>query len=189
MSANQPVASQPTGQRPNRALSAGAIAALVVGALVASLAVFGLCAGLFFLGSLRVHDALEQANVPVLAVRPNVNDWWTQRVLSEVYTASVDALVADKGVIERLGDPVETDIAAEELFVRVNTGELDPKHEAIEFDVLGPKGRATVRVTASGVGEYSRGDTPLQIKEIMVTLDDGTSIEVEPPPQRNVQVR
>lgn len=188
MSENPPVAPQ-SSQPSSRALSAGAITALVIGTFLATLVMAGLCAGLFFLGGPSVHDALEQANVPVPTVRPNVNDWWTQRVLSEVYTGALDAVVADKGVMEHLGEPVETDIAAEDLFIRVNAGQLDPKNEAIEFEVLGPKARGTVRVTAAGVGEFGVGNGPLQIKEITVKLEDGKVIEIDPPPERNVQVR
>jgi hypothetical protein len=121
-------------------------------------------------------------------IRPNLNDWWTQRVLSEVYTSALDTVVADQAVQEKLGEPVETDVAAEELFVRVIELEKDDKTEAIEFDVLGPNGRGTVRVTTTGGGQITRS-TPIEIKSIAITLEDGTVIDIEPPAKREVQIR
>ncbi len=188
MSGNLPTPQQPPTDRPSRALGAGAMAAIVVGAFLATLVMFGLCAGVFFVGGPRAREALEQANIAVPTARPNWTDWMTQRVLSEVYTGTVDAVVEDQGVVEALGEPVETDVNAAELYVRVNAGDLDSQGEAIEFDVLGPKGRGTVRVTAKGVSNTGMNG-PIQIQEITVTLEDGTTIDVEPPPERNVQVR
>jgi len=198
---------QNTPQQPSRALSAGAVTAIVIGAFLASVAVFGLCAGVFTIGFPAAQTALRKANVPVpdvtlnpggqvtitpappLAVNPAVNDWWTQRVLADVYTHAVDTVVADKMVIERLGDPVETDIAAEELYRRVNTGQLNTASETIEFDILGPKGRGTVSVVAAGAVGAGIGSGPVQYKEIHVTLDDGTVIDVPPPPEKQINIR
>jgi hypothetical protein len=188
MADNQPVSAPAQNAQPSRALSPAALTAIVVGAFVATLAVFGSCAGIVYLGTPRVRDAMEQVNMPVPAIRPNVNDWWTQRVLSEVYTSALDTVVADQAVQEKLGEPIETDVAAEDLFVRVNEGELDESEEAIEFDVIGPQGRGTVRITASGTANMARA-TPIEIKSIAVTLEDGTVIDVEPPAKRDVQIR
>ncbi|MCI0357024.1 MAG: cytochrome c oxidase assembly factor 1 family protein [Planctomycetaceae bacterium] len=185
MNGNQPIAPQSTPPQPSRALSPGAIAALVTGAFLATVAVFGLCAGLVFLGTHTARDTLERVTgpLPAVAANPNVNDWWTQRVLSEVYSATVDKVVADKGVTENLGEPVETDLAAEQ-FRRLNTGALSATSETIEFDILGPRARGTVSVEASGVGAG-----PIKVNEIKVTLEDGTLIDVNPPAEWNVNVR
>ena len=166
--------------------------------LHAAIALFPVAMYLLIIGAINLsprpfvttgaRDAMAQANLPIPTPRPNWNDWMIQRVLSEVYSASVDVVVADERVIEELGDPVETDVNAAELFVRVNEGNLDAKGEAIEFEVLGPQGRGTVRVTATGAGDFGRNG-PIQVQEITVTLDDGTTIDVEPPPERTVQVR
>ena len=185
----QEQAPQAQSSQPSRALSPQAVAALVIGAFLASLTVFGLCAGVIYISRPHVEDALERARVPVPAMRPNANDWWTQRVLSEVYTSALDTVVVDQAVQEKLGEPVETDVTAAELFVRVNDGELDNREEAIVFDVLGPMGRGTVRVTTSGTGNTMGRATPIEIKTIAVTLEDGTVIDVEPPAKRDVQIR
>jgi hypothetical protein len=197
----------PQRQEPSRGLSAGAVAAIVIGAFLASAAVFALCAGVVSLAFPAARTTLRQANVPVpyvsinpggrvtitpappLAVNPAVNDWWTQRVLSDVYTLAVDTVVANETVIETLGDPVETDIAAVELYRRVNTGALNTASETIEFDILGPKGRGTVSVVAAGAVGAGIGSGPVQYKEIHVTLDDGTVIDVPPPPEKQINIR
>lgn len=172
----------------SRALSPAAVTTIVIGAFVATLAVVGSCAGLVYLATPSVQDAMERARMPGSMIRPNVNDWWTQRVLSEVYTSALDTVVADQAVQEKLGEPIETDVAAENLFVRVSEGELDDKEEAIEFDVLGPMGRGTVRVTTTGGSEMARS-TSIEIKSIAITLEDGTVIDIDPPAKRDVQVR
>jgi hypothetical protein len=197
----------PQPQEPSRALSAGAVAAIAIGAFLASVAVFGLCAGVFTVGFPAAQTALRKANVPVpevtinpggqvtitpaspLAVNPPVNDWWTERVLSDVYAHALDTVVANKTVIERLGDPVETDIAAETLYRRVNAGELNTTSETIEFDILGPKGRGKVSVVAAGAVGAGIGNGPVQFREVHVTLDDGTVIDVPPPPVQNINIR
>jgi len=182
-------AAQEPSPQPSRALSPSVVTALVIGAFVATLTVFGMCAGVVYVGAPHVHDAMEQARMPVPMIRPNVNDWWTQRVLSEVYTSALDTVVADQAVQEKLGEPIETDVAAEELFVRVDAEELDDKEEAIEFDVVGPNGRGTVRVTTKGgMGNMGRS-TAIEVKSIAVTLEDGAVIDIEPPVKREVQIR
>lgn len=182
-------AAQEPSPQPSRALSPSVVTALVIGAFVATLTVFGMCAGVIYVGTPHVRDAMEQARMPVPMIRPNVNDWWTQRVLSEVYTSALDTVVADQAVQEELGEPIETDVAAEELFVRVDAEELDDKEEAIEFDVVGPNGRGTVRVTTKGgMGNMGRS-TAIEVKSIAVTLEDGAVIDIEPPVKREVQIR
>jgi hypothetical protein len=207
-----PEQNTPQPQQASRALSAGAVAAIVIGAFLASVAVFGLCAGIISFAFPAAQTALRKANVPVpdvtinpggqvtitpaqpMAVNPAVNDWWAERVLSDVYAHALDTVVANKTVIERLGDPVETDIAAETLYHRVNTGELNTASETIEFDILGPKGRGTVSVVvagAAGAAGAGIGSGPVQFKEIHVTLDDGTvsGTQIQSCPWQPLQVR
>ena len=185
MSDNLPHAAQPANRPPSRALSPAAMTALVIGAFLATLTMVGICAGVVFLGYPAARSAVEAAGGTVPnVVQPNVNDWWTQRVLSEVYTGAIDKVVAHEAVVEQLGDPVEPDIAAQELFRRVNTGALNATSETIEFDVLGPKGRGTVTVEAAGVGAG-----PIKVNAITVTLEDGSAVDVKPPAEWNVNVR
>jgi hypothetical protein len=183
-------------QQPSRGLSAGMVAALVIGALLASVTVFGLCAGLVFVAVPQTREALERADVPIsqiapaplVAVNADPNDWWTQRVLSDVYTAALDKVVADPAVIEKLGEPIETDIAAPTLYRRINVGGLAPGGETIEFDVQGPKGKGVVRTVVSGAG-VQMGPMPIQFREFTVTLEDGSVIEVAPPEKFEVSIR
>jgi len=196
MSASQK--NTPQQHVPSRGLSAGAVTALVIGALLASVTVFGLCAGLVFLGFPQARESLERAELPdpqtmmtpapLVALNPDPNDWWTQRVLSDVYTAALDKVVADPAVIEQLGDPIETDIAAPTLYRRANLGGLTPGGETIEFDVQGSKGKGVVRVVVTGAG-VQMGAMPIQFREFNVTLEDGSVIEVAPPEKFEVSIR
>ena len=176
MNAPDPIRQQPP-QTPS-GLSGGGVAAITIVALLGSLTCAGVCAGIIYL---TVPSALNKAKV---ASGPPANDWWVSRVLSEVYTAALDAAVADKAVIERLGEPVETDVAAEDLFRRKRTGALDASSETIEFDILGPKGTAVVTVDVAGAGAG-----PLIVRSIQVTLSDGSVLEVTPPAQREIVPR
>jgi len=196
MSASQQ--NTPQQSQPSRGLSAGAVAALVIGALLASLTVFGLCAGLVLLGFPQARESLERAELPdpqaimtpapLVALNPDPNDWWTQRVLSDVYTAALDKGVADPAVIEKLGEPIETDIAAPTLYRRANLGGLNAGGETIEFDILGSKGGGVVRVVVTGAG-VQMGAMPIQFREFTVTLEDGSVIEVAPPEKFQVSIR
>ncbi len=144
----------------------------------------GICSGVLYFGFPTARDAVERAGRVPNIVPSTANDWWTQRVLSEVYTGAIDKVVAHESVIEQLGDPVEPDIAAPELFRRVNAGALNATSETIEFEVIGPKGRGTVSVNAAGVGAG-----PIKVNTITVTLEDGSVIDVKPPAEWNVNVR
>jgi hypothetical protein len=183
---------QAQGAQPSRALSPASVTAIVVGAFVGTLTVAGLCAGVVSLGYPWARDAAEEAESIVTKSPPmtqqSVVDWKTQRVLAEVYTAAVDHVVKNEAVIEQLGKPVETDIEAAELYRRV-TGELDAASETMEFDIVGPKGRGAVRVVADGVDAARTGTGKVKVLKITVTLEDGSVIDVEPPPEWNLQVR
>jgi hypothetical protein len=183
MSGNLPNA--PHAPLPSRALSPTALTAIVVGAFLATLTMVAICSGVVYFGYPAARNAVEAAGgtVPNL-VQPNVNDWWTQRVLSELYTGAIDKVVAHESVIEKLGEPVEPDINAQELFRRENTGALNGTSETIEFDVIGPRGRGTVNVEASGAGAG-----PIKVNAITVTLEDGSAIDIKPPPEWNINVR
>jgi hypothetical protein len=179
MSSPQP--KHPQSPQPSSSLSGGAVAAIVIGAMLATLTCAGVCAGIGYFAVPQAQSAIAKAKaIP----QPPVNDWWVSRVLSEVYTAALDTTVADKTVIEHLGEPVETDISAPELFRRTRTGDLDGKSETIEFDILGPKGSATVTVEVAGAGAGT-----MTVKSIRVTFGDGSEIDVAPPPPKDVQVR
>jgi hypothetical protein len=131
--------------------------------------------------------ALKQANVqlpdlglPNVAMERDVNDWMTTRMLSEVYTKALAAVVADKAVIERLGDPLQTDIEAEDLYRRINTGPFNQQAETIEFDILGSKGKGIVSVESKD---------QVNITKITVTAGDGSKLEVKPPEQQPFMIR
>ena len=82
----------------------------------------GACAGVLYLATSprsRGSGSRPDIEVPGITVQPpDVNDWMTTRTLSQVYTSSLAAVVANKAVIERLGEPVLTDLEAEELYRR-----------------------------------------------------------------------
>jgi hypothetical protein len=103
-------------------------------------------------------------------------------LLTRVYTTALDAVVADKRVIARLGDPVEPDIESDKLFRRERTGMMTSEDETFEYDISGPKGKAVVRVVSSGGAVPSTGRRGLWLaKEITVKLNDGTTIDVPSP--------
>jgi hypothetical protein len=110
-------------------------------------------------------------------------DWWTSRVLSQVYTVALDQVVADEDVIELLGEPIEVDYAAEELFIRKRTGNLNLSEEAIAFEIKGSKQSATVTVLAA------TPEQQLRIREIRVTAADGQTIFVDPPMDEQITIR
>jgi hypothetical protein len=178
---SSPHPNHPQSLQPSSALSGGSVAAIVIVALLATLTCAGVCAGVGYFAVPRAQTAIAKAKaIP----QPPVNDWWVSRVLSEVYTAALDTTVADKTVVERLGEPIETDIAAPDLFRRTRTGDLDGMSETIEFDILGPKGTAVVTVDVAGAGAGT-----MTVKSIRVTFSDGSEIDVPPPPPKDVQVR
>jgi Cytochrome oxidase complex assembly protein 1 len=163
------------------------LAAIIIAVVLMVIGCAGACAGFFYLATPRVQVALQQANVqlpdlglPSVPMPSTANDWMTTRMLTEVYTKALWAVTADKNVIERLGDPLQTDIEAEDLYRRINTGTFDMAGETIEFDILGSKGKGIVTVESKD---------QVNITKITVTLDDGSKLEVEPPEQQLFIVR
>ena len=166
----------PKEQRRN---SGTLLAAIVIAIVLMAIGCAGACAGFFYFATPRVQVALQRANVrlpdvglPNVAARQDANDWMTTRMLSEVYTRSLAVVVANKEVIERLGEPLQTDIEAEELYRRINIGAFDNRGETIEFDILGSKGKGVVTVESKD---------QVNIEKITVKFDDDSTLEVPPP--------
>jgi hypothetical protein len=190
-----PPAAPPVPDRPPGRLTPGCIAMLA-----AATASLFLCMGVITVAvySLRnpsllppsLQRTLEQSSLlnPV-AAQPtwDGNDWWTQRVLSQVYTVALDAVVANEEVIARLGDDVGPDYAVENLYRRTNTGPLQAT-ETFEFDLIGSKGNAEVTVTTGG-GGMSDLQQQVQFREITVTFADGSTLNVPPPADEAIQIR
>jgi hypothetical protein len=165
---------------------------LVLMIVLGVLAMLGLCCGVACTGlfvlwnrspqlARRVTTAVEEKLTPQPAW---VNDWMAQEQLTRAYTVALDAVVADKQVIERLGDPVEPAGEPDELFRRENKGQLQ-SDETIEFDVKGPRGTAVVRVV-TGPAQAPQFSYPWSAaKKITVKLADGGEIDVPPPKEEN----
>ena len=149
----------------------------------------GICGGVSFLyyrtpkALAKVKAAIdEQMPAPLIAPRWE-NDWVAMELLARAYTASLDTVAADKEVIERLGRPIEPTGESDQLFRRERKGGVSMEDEKIEYDIVGPKGKATVRVVSNAGGgpplsPYSpQGFQPTRIN---VVLEDGTELEVKP---------
>jgi len=149
------------------------LAAIVIAVLLMLLGCAGACAGVLYLAVPRARVALEAADVeiPGITVQSPVNDWMMTRTLSQIYTTSLAAVVSNKDVIERLGEPVMADLEAEDLYRRKNTGALGSGEE-ISFDITGPRGKGVVTVTAYGAEN---------IAKITVAFEDGSSIDLPLP--------
>jgi hypothetical protein len=163
------------------------LAAIVIAVVLMVIGCAGACGGFFYFATPRMQAALEQANaqlpnlgLPNVAMQQDVNDWMTTRTLTEVYTRALAAVVADKNVIERLGDPLQTDIEAEDLYRRINAGAFDTSGETIEFDVLGSKGKGVVSVESKD---------QVNITKITVTAGDGTKLDVPAPEPQAFMIR
>ena len=61
---------------------------------------------------------------------------------------------------------------------RERTGDLTSADETIEFDISGPKGKATVRVITTGAIAPPGGHTLSLAKKITVKFSDDSEIEV-----------
>jgi hypothetical protein len=179
---------EPTVAHSPRPLSRGWIA-FILAVVFGSLALWSLCAGIAYVslhgapGTLPVPPGLGQ-----VAARRSGLDWWTARVLSEVYTAALDHVVTDSDVIDLLGEPIEVDYDAEELFSRRGTGELNSQSETITFEIKGSKASATVTVVAATPQQPVLGQQ-LKINEISVTTTDGQQIFVDPPAPEQMTIR
>jgi hypothetical protein len=174
---------QPT--QPSRALSRRVVVAIVVGATAATILCAGGIGGLGYMAIPSARDALEEANLVPRGLAPafNVNAWTIQQVLGEVYKSSLEAVIGDENVVERLGAPIETDLTAPELYRRASSALRLTSEESIEYDLIGTKTRCTVNVTAKSMSAMHPGmPGPLRIQKITVTLEDGTVLEGAPPP-------
>lgn len=156
----------------------------ILGVVFGSLTLWSLCAGIAYVALNGTPAALgPAAGFGKLAAQPGAMDWWTSRVLSQVYTVALDQVVSDPDVIELLGEPIEVDYSAEELFVRKGTGQLNEQSESIAFDIKGSKASATVTVVATTPQQR------MQIREIRVTTEDGQTIQVTPPEPEQFTIR
>lgn len=178
-----------------------AIVLLSVG-VVSSLCCLGFCGGgfLVFRSSGKSINQVAQSiqqQMPVSISSPTpgwAEDWMVMEMLAKAYTKSLDAVAADKQVIERLGEPIEATSDSDKLFRRERSGTLSPigEDEKFEFDISGPKGTAVVHVmsnmarqgpTALPASLYSpEGFQPLKIT---VKFEDGSAIEVKPPQEES----
>lgn len=157
------------------------LAAIVIAVVLMAIGCAGVCGGFLYFAAPQARQAMRQANLPVLRVpgRPDPNDWMTTRTLSEIYTNSLAAIAEHKPVTDALGIPVVPDLQADEIFR--NTGDpLSRQGQSIEFDIQGPDGTAVVAVSAIN---------PESITEIIVTLEDGSTIVVPPPEPKPFVVR
>lgn len=172
---------------PSRGSNGRFVGAIVIAGIFLALGSWSLCAGIIYVGFPSTQNALQQASQRIASKVTSpvgANDWWTARVLSQVYTTALDAAAADPTVIEQLGEPIEPRMQGDDLYRRKNTSlmdalPLDPqvqREDTLEFDIQGPKGSAVVTVVSSGNINGS-----LTIKTIAVTLSDGTLVEVTPP--------
>jgi hypothetical protein len=189
--------STPAGSPPGRtALSGRWLAAIAVCSLLGAFVCSGTLVGLAYLALHKTNSAiasgaLRGTGLPIAPTSPPaINTWWIDRVLSEVYTAAVDAVVTDEQVLELLGDPVSSDFESDSLYDRERSGELSPR-ETITFHIVGPKGKAAVTVVAVGADapHWGTAASNLRIKSIEVRHSDGTVIDVPPPTMEPLSVR
>jgi hypothetical protein len=178
----------PPPQKPGSGNKTLLIVLLALG-LVSMIACCGICGGLTFLVRSKatfagVKQSIEERINPPLVGQRWEQDWMVMEHLSRAYTTALDAVVADKRVVERLGQPVEPLLESDKLFRRDRTGKMNSTDETIEFDVQGPKGKAVVRVeTAPATG--LPGSFPwTRASQITVKLSDGTEIDVPPPVEK-----
>jgi hypothetical protein len=162
------------------------LAALLCVGVLSAVCCAGVCSGLFVLIS-RSPRTLEQVTASIEErVNPESSPRWIQDFvvsgqLSRSYTTALDAVAADKKVIDRLGEPIEPVGEADALFHREAEGELKGE-ETIGFTIKGPKGTAAVKVVAKT--DPQRGVFhPDQIKVIFANV---TEIEVPVPAEESI---
>jgi len=174
---NQPHVSEQQFQ--GRGATKLVIVALVLVALL-TMAFGVLCIGLsvLYIARPKVNSAIERASASIRGVvtepEPDWNDWMVKREMTHLYQTSLESVVLDKAVSERLGNPVMASLASDDLFRREAKGEFDPNGERITFDVEGPKGVGKVAVLATPRGDGHQPDT------ITVTFPDGSRTTVTP---------
>jgi hypothetical protein len=162
---------------------------LVVG-LMAGLCCAGVCGGLVFFYSAvdvsKIAQGKLQKAEPEDPAPSDVNDWIMRAQMSRAYTRALDAVTADKNVMEALGDAIESPNDPSKLFRRTNSGPLQGE-ETIEFDIKGERGSAVVSVVCAPAPHSPPGAMPVgyeggyQPQKIAVALNDGTQINVPPP--------
>jgi hypothetical protein len=179
----------PTPQQPSRGGGNVLLIVLLSVGIASMLCCAGVCGGLSFViyrtpkALAKVKAAIEE-KMPAPLVAPNwANDWMAMEMLARAYTASLDAVAADKQVIERLGQPIEPVDESDQLFRRERKGNVTAEDETIEYEITGPKEKATVRVVSNmaaraPVSPYS--PQGFQPKRITVTFSDGSELELKP---------
>jgi hypothetical protein len=162
-----------------QAASGGFSRNIVFGLVILALAWMALvCAGivggvLFFVPH-RVAAVVEDAkgSLQGMAGAPQTDwaDWNVQRELTHLYQTALESISADTALAEKLGEPIEPAIEADELFTRT-TSEF--QISGITFDIQGPKGKGTVAVRSVTAQLHAA-------ENIQVTLADGSVHEVAP---------
>ncbi len=181
----------PPPQKPGGG-SGGTLLLVVLGVAAISLVCCaGICAGGLLLFTTRtttlekVQAAIqEQIPAPLVAQRWE-EDWMTMEQLTRAYTTSLDAVAADKRVIARLGEPIESASDDEKLFRRERKGKLSAEDEDIEFDVKGPKGTAVVRVVCTSAQGLPGSFPWSRPTKITVKFKDDSEVDVPPPVEKN----
>jgi hypothetical protein len=134
----------------------------------------------------KVQAAIEDQLPAQLVPQRWEEDWMTMEQLTRGYTTALDAVTADKRVIERLGDDIEAIIGNnDKLFRRERTGRLSQSDEPIEFDVKGPKGTATVRVVCTAAQGLPGSFPWSRPTKITVKFKDDAELDVPPPAEKN----
>ena len=141
------------------------------------------CGALGLLGAI-FYTRTEQTLAEVQQSIPNLptsmprwqDDWGAMQALTGIYITVVDAAVKDPRVIERLGEPIETVDSESALFRRDRSGSLAGE-EKFEFDLQGPKGKATIKV------ECSTKVLPgmHQAAKVIARFEDGSELELPMP--------
>jgi len=179
MSSPQPAPPPRRGLSPTHWLLIGA--ALAWSGLVCT----GICGGVLLLVGYRtgaVRGSPRMAIPPVLPAPVfDGNDWMAQRKRAELYQTALESVAGDAALKARLGDDIQPSLESEELFKR-QPG--DRTTEEIEFEIVGTKGKGTVTARAAR-------DRALGLAEvtIQVTLEDASTIDIEPLERPPVPVR
>lgn len=113
----------------------------------------GACAGCYLIGQAAINKGAE--TIEVVSIANN----------------ALAAVAADADVQAKLGDAVTLAGAP----ARQGTGPLDFSNTVVFFDILGPKGTATVTATAK------QENGSWHITRLSVTYADGTTADVAPP--------
>jgi hypothetical protein len=159
------------------------------------------CGGLLFMVGrtkttlAQVKNSIQQKVSPPVLVSPQwANNWITMEYLSRIYTDSLDAVIADKRVVERLGKSIEPVNEADALFRRttdVSLGSAPPgamihETETIEYNLKGSKGEAVVTVEGSQRSNLPPGNFGgFHAKKITVKFSDGEEIDVPVPKEES----